>query len=400
MSTSPTGRRVVAVDITRALAIIGMIAVHSLYAYNDQGEPSLSYSLAAGKSAAAFAVLAGVSISFIVGRKRLAGSTAPGKIASLVARAGIIGAIGLLLGYTDGEVAVVILPYYAVMFALAIPLAALTTRSLAIAAVSLLAVMPVLSQLLRPHVVDGLPRQLDFTYLFTAPAEFASDVFLTGQFPVLVWMFYICVGLMIGRFDLRSPKCIVGLLGIGGAMVAVATFAAWYILQLAGVAGHLRNTVPAEQAETLLSFGADGAVPTTSWWWLALNAPHTGTPLDLLTTTGYTMFVLGSLLGLERLLRNHVKQAFNLVTFPLAAAGTMALSVYVGHIIFINSPLDATGAVSTFWWQLVVIAVVASAWSVLFERGPLEGLVTSATKFAERRVNRRRKRAVEAIARS
>ena len=398
MPTSTTSRRVVAVDITRALAIIGMIAVHSLYAYDHQGEPSLSYSLAAGKSAAAFAILAGVSISFIVGRKRLAGPAAPGKIASLLARAATIGAIGLLLGYTDSEVAVVILPYYAVMFAMAIPLAALSTRALLVAAVSLLVVMPVLSQWVRPYVVSGLPQQLDFTYLFTAPAEFASDILLTGQFPALVWMFYICVGLMIGRCNLQSPKIIGGMLGVGAAMVGVAAFASWYILQLAGVAGHLRNTVTAEQAATLFTFGGDGTVPTSSWWWLALNTPHTGTSLDLLTTTGYTMLVLGLMLGFERSLRNRIKQVFSLVTFPLAAAGTMALTVYVGHIIFINSPLDVSGAVSTFWWQLVVIAVVASVWSILFDRGPLEGLVTSITKFAERRVNAKRQRAKEVVA--
>ncbi len=395
MTISTTNRRVVAVDITRALAIIGMIAVHSLYAYNDQGGPSLSYALTAGKSAAAFAILAGVSISFIIGRKRLAGPAAPGKIASLLARAATIGAIGLLLGYTDSEVAVVILPYYAVMFALAIPLAALSTRGLVIAAVSFLVVMPVFSQWIRPHVVSALPRQLDFTYLLTAPAEFASDILLTGQFPALVWMFYICVGLLIGRCNLQSPKTIAGMLGIGAAMVGVAAFASWYILRLAGVAGHLRNTVSAEQATTLFTFGGDGSVPTTSWWWLALNSPHTGTSPDLLTTTGYTMLVLGFMLGLERFLRNRAKQAFTLVSFPLAAAGTMALTVYVGHIIFINSPLDVSGAVTTFWWQLVVIAVVASVWSVLFDRGPLEGLVTSITKFAERRVNAKRQRAKE-----
>ncbi len=397
MTISTTSRRVVAVDITRALAIIGMMAVHSLYAYDNQGEPSLSYSLAAGKSAAAFAILAGVSISFIVGRKRLAGPAASGKVASLLARAATIGTIGLLLGYTNGEVAVVILPYYAVMFALAIPLAALSTRGLVVAAVSLLVVMPVVSQWVRPHVVPPLPRQLDFTYLFTAPAEFASDIFLTGQFPALVWMFYICVGIMIGRCDLRSLKTIAGLLGIGAAMVGVAAFASWYILQLAGVAGHLRNTVSTEDAATLFSFGGDGTVPTTSWWWLALDAPHTGTPLDLLTTTGYTLLVLGLMLGLERFLRSRSKQVFNMVTFPLAAAGTMALTVYVGHIIFINSPLDVTGAAAAFWLQLVVIAVVASVWSVLFDRGPLEGLVTSITKFAERRVNAKRQRAKEVM---
>lgn len=391
--------RIVAVDITRALAIFGMIAVHSLYAFDAQGNPSLSYSIAAGKSAAAFAVLAGVSISFIAGRKRIAGSGAPGTVASLLVRAALIGIIGLLLGYTDGQLAVVILPYYAVMFALAIPLAAMTTRWLLIMAPTLLFAMPVISQLLRPHVVEGLPRQLDFEYLFTTPGAFASDVLLTGQFPALVWMFYICVGLIIGRCDLRSRKFIVTLLGVAAAMIAVARFVSWYVLQLAGVAPHLRNTVTAQQAETLLTFGGNGSVPTTSWWWLALNTPHTGTPLDLLTTAGYSLLVLGVLLGLERILRGRAQRVFAILMHPLAVAGSMALTVYVGHIIFINSPLDDAAPGVTFWWQVVVILIVAGIWNAVFSRGPLEWLVTACTKTAARRVNARVERPQESAMR-
>ena len=72
---------------------------------------------------AAFAVLAGISISLIVGRHRLTpGAVATGKAASLATRALVIGVIGLLLGFTDPELGVVILPYYAVMFVLAVPL--------------------------------------------------------------------------------------------------------------------------------------------------------------------------------------------------------------------------------------------------------------------------------------
>lgn len=392
MSGRKTTGRIVAVDITRALAILGMIAVHSLYAYDSNGEPTLSYTLSAGKASAAFAVLAGVSISFIVGRKRLAGSAAPGKIASLLVRAGLIGAIGLLLGYTDGSLAVVILPYYALMFALAIPMAALSTLALAITTSVLFIAMPVVSQLVRPHVVEGLPHQLDFAYLFTAPAEFASDILLTGQFPALVWMAYIGVGLLIGRCRLDDPSTLGYIAGIGVALVFVSSFVSWTIGQVAQVPARLAATTSSEYVDSVLTFGSNGSVPTNSWWWLTVDTPHTGTTFDLMSTTGYTMIVLGGLLALERALSGRAKRVFDVVTFPLAAAGTMALTVYAGHIVWINSPLDVVGPATAFWLQVIVIGLLAVVWAKLFTRGPLEGVVTSATKFSERQVNQFRKR--------
>ena len=60
-------------------------------------------------------MLAGVGIAFLTGRRRVPSDVRPEEAAaSLVARALVIGAIGLALGYADPEIATVILPYYAV----------------------------------------------------------------------------------------------------------------------------------------------------------------------------------------------------------------------------------------------------------------------------------------------
>src|SRR5699024_6216440 len=142
-------------------------------------------------------------------------------------------------------------------------------------------------------------------------------------FPALVWMSYICVGLLIGRLPLRSPQTMTMLLGIGAALVVVAWVGSWYILQIVGAAARLQGSLPTGQANEILTFGADGSVPTSSWWWLAVNAAHTGTTFDLMTTTGYTLLVLGATLTLEYLLRGRAKHVFDVIIFPLASAGTM-----------------------------------------------------------------------------
>ena len=76
-----------------------MMAVHILAPATDKGDMSLPWILAAGKSAALFAVLAGVGIAFSAGRDAVATVAAmAGAAASLAVRALLIGAVGLLVG--------------------------------------------------------------------------------------------------------------------------------------------------------------------------------------------------------------------------------------------------------------------------------------------------------------
>ncbi|MUN64901.1 hypothetical protein GMA12_17440, partial [Kocuria sediminis] len=56
--------RLLGVDAARGLALIGLIAVHVLPEENDAtGDPTWSYLLFAGDSAALFALLAGVGLA-------------------------------------------------------------------------------------------------------------------------------------------------------------------------------------------------------------------------------------------------------------------------------------------------------------------------------------------------
>ena len=120
-------QRLLGIDAARGIALLGMMAVHSLIAVSDDGSPTLSYGISAGRSSALFAVLAGVGIAFTTGRARVERGDRGATAASLAARAAVVGAIGLIMGYTHAELAVVILPYYAILFVIAIPLVFLRT---------------------------------------------------------------------------------------------------------------------------------------------------------------------------------------------------------------------------------------------------------------------------------
>jgi hypothetical protein len=71
-----------------------------------------------------------VSLAFLSGAQRVVdGRARTAAAAGIVVRALLIGTIGLLLGYaTDVSEIAVILPYYAVLFLLAIPLLGLRPR--------------------------------------------------------------------------------------------------------------------------------------------------------------------------------------------------------------------------------------------------------------------------------
>ena len=97
--------RLIGIDVTRGLALLGMMAVHALIPYDEAGNPNWVSYVATGHSAATFAVLAGVGLSLTTGRARVPRAKAGPTAAALAGRAAAIGAIGLALGYTDAAIA-------------------------------------------------------------------------------------------------------------------------------------------------------------------------------------------------------------------------------------------------------------------------------------------------------
>lgn len=389
-NASARSRRLTAIDATRGLAVLGMIAVHSLYAYDDTYDPTWTYKLSAGRASAIFAVLAGVGIAFISHRRRqVRGPQATATAWSLVARAVMVGLIGLTLGFTDSEYGVVILGYYAVMFLLAIPLIYLGTRALAAVAVALAVATPVVSQFLRPHLPEPLGAQPSFDALWQEPLRLLSDLAFTGEFPATVWMTYVCVGLLVGRLNLTAFRTAATLAASGMALMLASSALSWVVLYPMGGLGRLEAAEGTESVSDILTFGADGTVPTSSWWWLGVASPHTGTPLDLMATVGSSLLVLGAMLLLGHVTHRFWARAITVALAPLAAIGSLSLTVYVGHILFVNSDFDVYSPWSGYIRQLVFMFAFALVWRATAGRGPLEGLVAFVTNRVKRASLRR-----------
>lgn len=367
-------KRLLGVDAARGLALIGMMAVHVMPATSD-GEVTRAHLIASGRSSALFAVLAGVSL--VLSTRTAQGGLATGARRGLLARAGLIAFLGMTLGVLDSGVAV-ILVNYAVLFAVGALLVGCSTRLLALASVVWLLLSPVLGHVVRTDLTPG-PGAVPSWFSLGDPVELLTTVLFNGYYPVLQWTSYLLVGMTIGRLPLRKPEVAVGLLAGGAALAGAAKVVSALLLGPGGGWTHLvippSSAVFGTDLGTALATGMYGTTPTSSWWWLAVAGPHSGTPLDLLHTTGTSVLTLGACLLLADLLARSPGGRARSVLLPVAAAGSMTLTLYTAHVVALTIWPPASGQELQVWLVHAVTAVaVASLWVLTGRRGPLEEL--------------------------
>ncbi|MGQ1837320.1 heparan-alpha-glucosaminide N-acetyltransferase domain-containing protein [Kocuria turfanensis] len=374
-------RRLAGVDAARGLALVGMIAVHTLPWFDEEtGEPTLSWVLFGGHSSALFATLAGVSLAFTTGgrtphtgRRRTASRWAQ------AGRAGIIALVGFLLGFLvipfDN-----ILVYYGVFFLLAIPFLGLRIRYLLLSAALFALLAPALMLWALNHlpVNDyGNPSLLE---LVTEPGSVLAHLLLTGSYPALPWMTFVCAGIAIGRMDLADRRVQAGLAAVGAVLALAAWGAATLALRLGGQAAIAAATpgMSAEEIADVVVFGADATLPTSTAWWLLVPGPHTNTPFALVLSLGLAVSALGLFLMLPR--------AVDRVLTPLTAMGSMTFTLYVIHLLVMWLELFWDAPYPWFWGQILAFGLVAVLWQRSLGQGPLEKLVSRSTKAIARRV--------------
>lgn len=360
--------RVVGVDLARGLALLGMMAVHVLPAEDPDGSTSFVDQVASGRSAALFAVLAGVGLALAYGRR----PSLPRAGAAVLIRAGLIGAVGLGLGLLESGIAV-ILAYYAVLFVLAVPFLRAGPKALAIAAVVVGLAMPFVSFAVR----DELPERDGASPVpadLTEPGRLLGELLLTGYYPGAIWLAYLLVGLAVGRTALQRTRNALRLAGSGAVLALAATGVSALLLGPLGGYAELAGVVrpgDGRTVEQVVDAARFGNVPTTSAWWLATDAPHTSTPLDLAATTGAALLVL----GLALLVRGRPARLLT----PLWAAGSMPLSLYTAHVAFVG--LTETDDPEPYYLAQVFMALLfATVWQRHVGRGPLEQVLALVTR--------------------
>lgn len=387
--------RLVGLDLARWCALLGMMATH-LLATRDEvtGDPTWVAEVLSGRASALFAVLAGVSLALMTGGPRpLRGAERVARSAGLVVRALLVGVVGLLLGEVDSGLAI-ILVNYALLFLVGLLVVGWGARALAVLAVALALLTPVLLWWVRPELP---PRGYDSPSLASleTPGRLLSELVVTGYYPVLVWSAYVVAGLALGRLDLRAvPSRVLAVVGVVAAAVAgAAEVVSDRLLARPGTVRILdrdqwrladRDDERALEAlRHVIDAGMYGQTPTDgAWQWLLVSAPHSSTPPDLLRTGGSAVAVVVACLLLLRVLGPRLGR----VVAVLAGAGAATLTLYTLHVLMTSDLLPpAEGDRGT----LVQVAVVVGTGSLLAVprwRGPLEALVALAARTTERLV--------------
>ena len=378
----PTSR-LVGIDAARGLALIGLMAIHLLPAWNEEtGEASWSWRLFSGDSAALFALLAGVGLALTSGgRHPHQGRKMTADRIGLLVRAVLIAAVGLWIGtlMSEDPPAYNILIYYGVFFLLAIPFLHAGPKALFVCA----AVFGIVSPLLMQGLLDQLPAWSNnnptLSTVLTEPGATASQLLLTGTYPALPYMTYLLVGMGLGRLNLRKQEVQIRLLVIGVGMAIFAQATSYFLLYAFG--GYQRlldaSSMDEHELEEVLVWGPD-SLPTSTVWWLAIATPHTNTPLAIAASLGVGLAVLGVFLLIGPKIGKWL--------LPLSAMGVMTLTLYTAHLVALSLEIHYELPYLWFMVHLAVAALFAVAWHRGLGQGPLEKVVSTSVKGTRRLV--------------
>jgi hypothetical protein len=376
-------KRIVGVDAAWGFALLGVIATYVLPEETDQGEPTLLWSLGAGVAAALFTFLAGVSLSLTTGGcTPRTGRSLNGCRSAAAVRAGLMVLLGMLLAILNPP-AGILLAYLGVMILMAIPLMGAGAELLwALAGVAVV----VGSVFVHATEVE-LPslRGFDPTVgtLLTQPDATLSTLFVTGTYPAVAWVAFLTAGMAAGRLNLGLRDTQLRLM-VGGLVTAGVAWAtsAIALTVLDGYTRILVSTPDLDEGllDAALAWGPTENTPEiTSGWWLFAPAPYSETPLELLSVMGWCIAVFGVLLLVGGLAPA--------VLSPLALLGTMPLSLYTLHLLFISTPLLATVPALSFWVQAGVAVLLVVLWrnTTKWTQGPLEWVLAACARSARRR---------------
>lgn len=386
--------RLTGIDAARGAALLGMMATHLMPTFgpSPEWEPTFVGLVFSGRSAALFAVLAGIGLALGTGKQEPRSGTELWAARRGVAmRAVVIAVVGLMLGGLDVNVAV-ILVHYAVLFLCILPFLGLRLKALCFWALGWVFFSPLLAFLVRPLLLDATPP-LKLGHNpnwedFGTPARLLADLFFTGYYPVIQWISYLLIGLVIGRLALTTARVQLRLVTCGIAVAGVAKVVGILAMEAWGGRTAL-SALPVTRGyplESMLQVNVTGLEQTGSWWWLATAAPHAGTTLDLLHSGGVAAAVVGLFLLLGTL-AERIRINFLVL---LSGPGAMTLSLYSAHVwmvsAFTNQPLPSGWTDEGMYWAQALTAVaIGVCFAVLQLRGPLEWVAHTASRLGSHR---------------
>lgn len=371
VAAESTTTRIAGIDLARLVAVVGMIVMHTAGAMTTTWYAHLAH----GRSAILFCTLAGVGLALISGGAPRPKGRMAGIRRSVAVRGLVLALTGLALASLPHNYISIVLVTYAVLFWAAIPLLRAGARTLWTITLTGAAALPVVTMFLArrfpvdPADLGSHVAQTPILQDLWHPDRWDTVATLTligGSYPALVWVPVALAGIAAVRSGwLTRPG---RMLAAGVAGMVAGYGGAWL------TAGPLGLRADGQFNE--MTGEVDQALPAEAWHALFAATPHSGSIAEIVGAVGVAFTVLALCLVAMRL---PLRRALA----PLAAAGSLPLSIYIGHVVVI-SRMEVGSTMTLRFMGLLIAGCIAAAWlwQRFLGRGPAERVLTAAGNLA------------------
>ncbi|PQB06784.1 hypothetical protein BST83_06155 [Polaribacter filamentus] len=355
-------KRIIGIDVARALAVIGMIIVNFKVVFGENG---LSWvksfaSVFDGKAAATFVVLAGVGLALMtnsaIKNKDLDKlKIVRGRILKRALFLFIVGISYIAIWPAD------ILHFYGIYMAITILLLTSKERTLIATAITLIVAFPILMTFWNYETGWDF-NTLDYQDFWTAKG-FMRNLFFNGFHPVIPWTAFMLFGYWFGKRDLHNDKFIKKTFWIS-SIIFVSIQALSYLS---------------------ISFLSEGNQETAKELTEILGTnPMPPLPIYMFNGSAIAFAIISACIIIAKRFEN------NKIIDALNKTGQLALTFYVAHVIIGMGIIEAINPAKMGNYSVefsVVYALVFSLLCIVFAviwrkyktSGPLEWIMRKVT---------------------
>lgn len=351
-------KRIIGIDVARALAVIGMIIVNYKIVFGSSGGEFLKVfvGLFEGKAAATFVTLAGVGLgimsnSAILDKNEERLRTIRVKIIKRAIVLFVLGLSYIVIWPAD------ILHFYAGYLLLALIVLQANRNTILLAALALIFLFPVLMEFMSFDAGWNFDT-LEYSGFWTVNG-FLRNFLFNGFHPVIPWASFLLFGLWWGRLNLRNPFVI-----RRSIIVSFMVFSGIQLLSLV-----LIELLGGENLEVKKELN-----------FVLGTSPMPPFPIYMLSGMSVSVFIISSCIYFARKAPGHI------LIRMLSETGKMALTFYVFHVVigivvievFSSTPLGKFSIEFSFYYALLFsffCIVFANVWFRFFSVGPFEWMM-------------------------
>ncbi|MFC7421555.1 DUF418 domain-containing protein [Iodobacter arcticus] len=348
-------QRILGFDLARALAVFGMVIVNFKIVMHANASENMAWlkivNIIDGRASALFVILAGVGLSLLTRQSRLSGDLQSLAVErkALFKRAGFLFVLGLL--YIEIWPAD-ILHYYG-MYILIGALCLLLASHYILALIVLLLIISTLLFVMFNYNTAWNWQTLAYADLWSIKG-FIRNLIFNGFHPILPWLGFLLLGMVIGRQNL-------GHVAVRERLFLLGVFAA----------------VLAELIVLLLPYARLMDMPPAYEVFFSTQ-PMPPLPVYFIGAAGSATVIITLCVALGE---KYGKKAW---LMPFVYTGQLALTFYLAHVILGMGLLESLGllekqslafSVTSALLFCAFAVVFASYWRKFYRLGPLEGLL-------------------------